>query len=155
MSEVFSSEQVEPVESAAACLPNTEEERRCVYNCAHCVKRGSSLVGKRLRGGFFFSLSDASDTLDIHTYMCFCLHINIHLLIICVYMYCIYSCDQNVCGADYSDYSLVCVRQMIFRHAHADHKCFHHVQDSGAILLCKEIYCYLGISYVSVATYLT
>lgn len=153
MSEVFSSEQVEPVESAAACLPNTEEERRCVYNCAHCVKRGSSLVGKRLRGGFLACLSNASDTLDIHTHVFLLAYKYPPSDHMC--MYCICSCDQNVCGADYSDYSLVCVRQMIFRHAHADHKCFHHVQDSGAILLCKEIYCYLGISYVSVATYLT
>ena len=107
MSEVFSSEQVEPVESAAACLPNTEEERRCVYNCAHCVKRGSSLVGKRLRGGFLACLSNASDTLDIHTYMCFCLHINIHLLITCV---CIASAHViRVCAVQTIQTILLCV----------------------------------------------
>ena len=37
-------------------------------------------------------------------------------------MYCICSCDQNVCGADYSDYSLVCA---------------HIMQTTGVFIMCK------------------
>jgi len=68
MSEVFSSEQVEPVESAAACLANTE---MCVQLCTLCEKRvepGGQEVERWILQKSAFGLScNASDTLDIHT----------------------------------------------------------------------------------------